>query len=170
MSIIRRCLLPFLLALGLVFGTVLLPMALTTPAAGAPVVLIEQASVEPAGDPGPIIVGDAPSDTTADVTFSVPWAVYITGSLIPLVVAFMAQSTWGETWKGRINLLLSFVTAALTVFIDNGGSAPLLQVLSAGTATLVVSLGSYYTFWKGGGLQQKLLAIGGGNQPIKYGS
>lgn len=118
-----------------------------------------QAQVDPGGD-DPIVIGDQPTDTTTDVTFSVPWAVFIVGSVIPLITALLARTSWTSSRKGTVTFLLSLVTSALTVFIDNGGSVPLLQLLTAVFATATVAQVSYRQVWAGTALQQKLLAVG----------
>lgn len=159
MKTIRRAFIALLAAVIVVILSITTPAVAATPVTGL-------VATQTASDPGPVVLEDAGThaDTTTDVTFSVPWAVFVTGSLIPLVVAFLARSNWSETWKGRASFILSVATATFTVFIDTGGSVPILQLLSAVFATLATSQITYRTVWKGSTIQRGLLAIGGGDR------
>lgn len=81
---------------------------------------------------------------------------YATGLIIPLVVGLVTKWHASSGLKAWANVILSAIAGALNVALTSNGDVVLSAWVVGIVQTLVVSVASYYGFWKPTGIAQSV--------------
>jgi hypothetical protein len=84
---------------------------------------------------------------------------YATGLIIPLVVGLVTKWHASSGLKAWANVILSVIAGALNVALTSNGDVLLSAWVTGIVQTLVVSVASYYGFWKPTGIAQTVQLV-----------